>query len=155
LGKIPPVLNTANVTAHMAHEDLTREHQVEGSSNRSFGLVFAAIFLLVACWPLFHRELPRWWALGVAGVFAVVAIGKPALLTYPNRLWTGLGLLLGKVVSPVALGILFYGVVAPIGLLVRVTGKDPLRLKLDSGADSYWIRREPPGPPPDSMTNQF
>jgi hypothetical protein len=139
----------------MAHEDLSREQQVEGSSDRSFGLVFAGVFLVVAFWPLFHRESPRWWALGVAVVFALIAIGRPALLAVPNRLWTKLGVLLAKVVSPIALGILFYCGLAPIGALARLTGKDPLRLKLDSAADSYWIPREPPGPPPDSMTHQF
>ena len=139
----------------MSHEDLSREQQVEGSSDRTFGLVFAGAFLLIACWPLLHREAPRWWALGVAAAFAVIAIGKPALLAYPNRLWTQLGVLLGKVVSPIALGILFYGVITPIGVLMRLTGKDPLRLKLGSGTGSYWILRKPPGPPPDSMTRQF
>jgi hypothetical protein len=139
----------------MAHEDLSREQQIEGSSDRSFGLVFAGVFLVVAFLPLFHREFPRWWALGVTVLFAFVAIWRPALLAAPNRLWTKLGLLLAKVVSPVALGILFYCALAPIGALVRLTGKDPLRLKLDPGTDSYWIEREPPGPPPDSMTNQF
>jgi hypothetical protein len=139
----------------MAHEDLSRHQQVEGSSDRSFGLVFAAVFLLIACWPLFYREMPRWWAVAVAAVFALIAISKPSLLAGLNRQWLRLGLLLGKIVSPIALGILFYGVVAPIGLVMRLTGKDPLRLKLDSGASSYWIPREPPGPPPDSMTNQF
>ncbi len=139
----------------MAHEDLSREQQVEGSSDRSFGLVFASMFLVVACWPLFHQELPRWWALGIAVVFAIIAIWKPALLAVPNRLWTKLGVLLGKVVSPIALGILFYGVITPIGAVMRLAGKDALRLKLDSSADSYWIPRKPPGPPPDSMTNQF
>lgn len=139
----------------MAHEDLSRDQQVEGSSDRSFGLVFSGVFLVVACWPLFYREMPRWWALGIAVVFVVIAILKPALLAGLNRQWLKFGLLLGKVVSPVALGILFYCVVAPIGGLMRLTGKDPLRLKLDSGAKSYWIPRQPPGPPPDSMTNQF
>ena len=139
----------------MAHEDLSRKQQIEGSSDRSFGLVFAGVFLVVACWPLFNRDLPRWWALGVAVVFAIVAIWKPALLTHPNRQWTKLGVLLGKVVSPIALGILFYSVITPIGAVMRLTGKDPLRLKLDSGTDSYWISRKPPGPRPDSMTNQF
>jgi len=139
----------------MAHEDLSREQQVEGSTDRAFGLVFAGAFLLIAGWPLFHGETPRWWALGVAVVFAIIAIWKPALLAVPNRLWFKLGLLLGKVVSPVALGILFYCVIAPIGVLARLAGKDPLRLKLDSGANSYWIPRKPPGPPPDSMINQF
>jgi len=139
----------------MAHEDLSRDQKVEGSSDRSFGLVFAGVFLVVACWPLFYRDLPRWWALGIAVVFAIIAIWKPALLAVLNRLWTKLGVLLGKVVSPIALGILFYGVITPIGIVMRLTGKDPLRLKFDSGADSYWIPRKPPGPPPDSMTNQF
>lgn len=139
----------------MAHEDLTREQQIEGSSDRVFGLVFAGVFLVIAGWPLFSGEMPRWWASGVAAVFALVALVKPALLGGLNRLWIKLGILLGKVVSPVALGILFYGVLVPIGAVMRLTGKDPLRLKLDPSAASYWIPREPPGPPPDSMTNQF
>jgi hypothetical protein len=70
-------------------------------------------------------------------------------------LWIKLGVLLGKVVSPVALGILFYCVLMPIGIVLRMAGKDPLRLRRDSSAASYWIARRPPGPPPDSMTNQF
>jgi Saxitoxin biosynthesis operon protein SxtJ len=139
----------------MAHEDLTREQYVEGSSDRSFGLVIAAVLLLVALGPLRHGHTPRWWALAVAVVFALVALAKPALLARLNRLWMKLGILLGKVVSPIALGILFYGVLTPLAVVVRLTGKDPLRLKLDPGADSYWILRKPPGPPPDSMTNQF
>ena len=139
----------------MAHEDLTREQYVEGSSDRSFGLVFAAVFGLIALGPLRHGHAPRWWASALAGVFALVALAKPVLLSRLNRLWIKLGLLLGKVVSPIALGILFYGVVTPLAVVIRLTGKDPLRLKLDPAAESYWIVREPPGPPPDSMTNQF
>jgi hypothetical protein len=139
----------------MAHEDLTREQYVEGSSDRSFGLVFAAVFGLIALGPLRHGHAPRWWASALAGVFALVALAKPVLLSRLNRLWIKLGLLLGKVVSPIALGILFYGVVTPLAVVIRLTGKDPLRLKLDPAAESYWIVRKPPGPPPDSMTNQF
>ena len=139
----------------MAHEDLSRQQHVEGSSDRSFGVVFSAVFLVVACWPLLHRESPRWWALGVAAAFAAIAYLKPELLAGLNRQWIKLGLLLGRIVSPLALGILFYCVMAPIGLVMRLTGKDPLRLRLDPGAASYWIPRKPPGPPPDSMTNQF
>lgn len=139
----------------MAHEDLNRTQVVEGSSDRSFGLVFAGVFVLIAAWPLFFGGSLRWWSLVVAGAFALVAWFKPALLAGLNRQWMKLGLLLGKIVSPIALGILFYLIIAPIGLLVRIAGKDPLRLKLDAGADSYWILRKPPGPPPDSMTNQF
>jgi len=139
----------------MAHEDLSREQAIEGSSDRSFGLVFAVVFLVIACWPLIHSETPHWWAFVVSAVFGAIALLRPALLAGLNRAWMKLGILLGKVVSPIALGILFYVVLTPIGAVVRLSGKDPLRLKLDSGADSYWIPRKPPGPPPDSMTNQF
>lgn len=139
----------------MAHEDWSRDQQVEGSSDRSFGVVFAVVFFLIAAWPLLHGATPRWWALGVAAVFALLAGMRPTLLAGLNRLWIKLGVLLGKLVSPVALGVLFYGVLVPIGVMMRLAGKDPLRLKRDSDADSYWIPRKPPGPPPDSMTNQF
>jgi len=139
----------------MAHENLSREQDPEGSSDRAFGLVFAAVFLIVAGWPLFHGEMPRWWAVIAASLFALAALTKPALLAGLNRLWTRLGILLGKIISPIALAIVFYGVVTPVGALMRLSGKDPLRLRRDPDADSYWVRREPPGPPPDSMSNQF
>lgn len=139
----------------MAHENLNRDQHVEGSSDRAFGLVFAGGFLVIAVMPLFHGGALRWWSVGVAALVALVALVKPALLAGLNRLWTKLGILLSKVVSPIALGILFYVVITPIGLVIRLTGKDPLRLKFDPNAESYWIPREPPGPPPGSMTNQF
>ncbi len=139
----------------MAHEDLDRDQHVEGSSDRTFGLVFAGLFLLIAGWPLFHGDAIRWWSVGAAAVFALAALVKPALLAGLNRLWIKLGVLLGKVISPIALGILFYGVITPVGAVIRLAGKDTLHLKFDPNANSYWIPREPPGPPRDSMTNQF
>jgi hypothetical protein len=139
----------------MAHEDLNRAEQVEGSSDRSFGFVFAVVFVLIGLFPLLKGGATRWWALGIAAVFAVVAVVKPSLLAGFNRQWTKLGILLGKVVSPVALGVMFYFVFTPVGLLMRLSGKDPLRLKREPDAASYWIRRQPPGPPPDSLTNQY
>ena len=139
----------------MNHEDLTREQSVDASSDRAFGLVFAAVFLLIAGWPLWHGQAVRWWSVGAAAAFALAALLKPSLLARPNRLWMRLGLVLAKIVSPLALGLLYYAVLAPFGLLVRLTGKDPLRLRRDPAASSYWIARKPPGPPPDSMTNQF
>jgi hypothetical protein len=139
----------------MAHEDLEREENLEGSSDRVFGLVFSGAFLVIAAWPLLYKQSPRWWAGGIAVIFLLVALAKPALLAGLNRQWMKLGLLLGKIVSPIALGILFYGVITPLGVILRLSGKDPLRLKYDASGDSYWIPRKPPGPPPDSMTNQF
>jgi hypothetical protein len=139
----------------MAHEDLTRQHVVEGSSNRAFGLVCAAFFAVLAVWPLFHARPLRWWALAVGAAFALVAISRPVLLAQLNRWWTKLGLLLGRIVSPIALGLLFFLAISPIALIMRLAGKDPLLLKRDGGIASYWRPREPPGPRPDSMTQQF
>lgn len=139
----------------MGHEDFSREEHVEGSSDRSFGFVFAAVFGVIAAWPLLHGGSLRVWAVPVSIGFALVALVRPALLAVPNRLWLQFGLLLGKIVSPIALGLLFYGVLTPLGTVMRLAGKDPLRLKRDAAAASYWIPREPPGPPPTSMTNQF
>ena len=139
----------------MAHEELNREHEVEGSSDRSFGLVFAALFAIIGLWPLLSAQPPRIWALIVAGAFAVLALVRPGVLAPLNKRWLAFGLLLGKIVSPIALGILFYGPFLFVGLLLRAFGKDPLRLRLQPHAKSYWIAREPPGPPPKSMENQF
>ena len=139
----------------MAHEDLTRVERVEGSSDRSFGLVFAMVFLVIAVWPMLDSRALRWWAVVISATFALLAVLYPSVLTLPNRWWTKFGLLLGKVVSPIALGLLFFGVITPLGAVMRLTGKDPLRLKFDRETDSYWIARDPPGPPPESMTNQF
>ena len=139
----------------MSHENLQRDDHVDGSSERAFGLTFAGLFIFIACWPLFRGEPLRWWAIGVGAVFALIAMTKPDLLSGPNKLWMKLGVLLGRVVSPIALGILFYAVFTPLGFVIRLMGKDSLRLKFDPGAETYWRERKPPGPPPDSMTNQF
>ena len=137
------------------HEDLSRSHDVKGSSDRSFGFVFAAVFSVLGLWPLVASREPRLWALGVAGAFLAVALVRPALLAVPNRLWMRFGVLLNRIVSPVVLAIVFYLVVTPMGLAMRLAGKDPLRLKARAPGASYWIPREPPGPSPDSLPNQF
>lgn len=139
----------------MAHEDLTREGYVDGASNRSFGFVFAIVFLIIGTWPLWGGGAPRWWSLILAAAFAVFAVAMPRVLSVPNRLWMKFGLLLGRIVSPIALGILFYLVFLPTGMLMRLVGKDPMKLKRDDAAVTYWVSRDPPGPPPTSMTNQF
>ena len=139
----------------MGHEDYSREQAVEGSSNTAFGITFAVVFGLIALWPLIRGGTPLWWSIGVAIVFAAIALAKPALLAPLNRQWMKLGILLGRIVAPVALAILFYGVFTPIGAVMRLAGKDPLRLKRDPHSPSYWLRREPPGPAPDSLDQQY
>jgi hypothetical protein len=137
------------------HERFTPGTEVAVGSERGFGQVFAGFFTLVAVLPLFKGGEPRLWALGVAAVFLVLAYAAPKALRPLNLLWFKFGMVLHHVVTPVVMGLLFFAVVTPVGVLMRATGKDPMRLKRDPAARSYWIVREPPGPAPDSMKNQF
>ncbi|MBI2376223.1 MAG: hypothetical protein HYV07_19675 [Deltaproteobacteria bacterium] len=137
------------------HEDLSREPEVRPGPNRSFGFVFAAFFVIVGASPLGTGGKPRLFPLAIAACFLVAAIAKPDVLAPLNRLWTRLGVLLQKIVSPVALGALFFGVMVPMGVVMRALGYDPLRLSWDKNAKTYWIERNPPGPPPPSMTRPF
>jgi predicted membrane metal-binding protein len=137
------------------HEDLARASVEPRASERSFGLVFAAVFALLALWPLVNGRGARWWAFGVAGLFLALAFVAPVLLRPLNRLWMALGRLLNRIVSPVVMAFLYIVAVVPTGLALRLSGKDPLRLRRDPGAASYWLPRQPPGPPPDSFKNQF
>ena len=138
------------------HEHTPRHTaQIQSSSDRSFGFVFALVFLIIALYPLLNFQGIRIWAMAVSGIFLLLAALVPRILAPANRLWTKFGLLLHNIVSPLALGILFFLVVTPTGLLMRLFGKDPLRLRFDPAADSYWIKRDPPGPAADSLNNQF
>jgi hypothetical protein len=139
----------------MGHETYTRDEQVDGPSDRSFGLVFAAIFAAIGLLPLLLGRGPRVWALAAGGLFLLAALAFPPVLAPLNRLWLKFGLLLHRLVSPIALGIMFFLVITPMGLVMRAMGKDFLRLRLDPAADSYWIERKPPGPAPESLKNQF
>ncbi|MEO0035440.1 MAG: hypothetical protein RLZZ501_1463 [Pseudomonadota bacterium] len=123
-------------------------------SNRAFGLVFATVFGVVAALPLRDGGEPVWWAAGVAAAFALIALIYPRALKPLNFVWFLIGLGLHRVVSPLVMGLLFFVTVTPVGLLMRLSGKDPLRLKRDPTATSYWIERAP-GPAADSMRRQF
>jgi hypothetical protein len=137
------------------HETLKSNRKVELGTDRNFGLVFAGLFILVGLWPaLRHAEPVRWWALGLGGVFLALALRAAYLLAPLNRLWFRFGLLLHSVMSPLVMGLLFYGAVTPFGIVLRLLGKDLLRLSR-SDAESYWIERAPPGPAKDSMGQQF
>jgi hypothetical protein len=138
------------------HEDFRRAEVVKGSSDRSFGRVMAAVFLLIGILPVMHEpHQPRWWSVGVAVAFAALGQWWTVPLEPLNKIWMRFGLLLHKIVTPIVLGLLFYSTVLPVGLLMRAFGKDPLRLRSDRSSSSYWILREPPGPSPASMKQQF
>jgi predicted membrane metal-binding protein len=124
-------------------------------SGRSFGLVFAGVFAVIALWPLVREDKLRLWSLVIAAGFLGVAFVAPRALAPLNRLWFRTGMLLGKVVTPLVMGVLFIVVVTPVGFLMRLFGKDPLRLKFEPASKSYWIKRSPPGPVAGSLKNQF
>ena len=137
------------------HEDFARKQEGQGSSDRAFAFVFAVFFALMGLSPLRAHHPMRWWSFPIAGLFLFVGILRPIWLRPLNKYWTKLGLLMGRIVGPVTTAVLFYAVVTPTALLFRILGKDPLRLSRDPGARSYWIERQPPGPAPETMTNQF
>jgi hypothetical protein len=137
------------------HEDFSREDKIQGSSDRGFGLVFAAFFALLGGLALWH-DRPRWyWWVGLSAATFLIALTVPRALAPFNWLWTRLGLVLFKVISPLALAVIYFGAITPMAVFLRLRKMDILRRKYDPQAASYWIPREPPGPDPDSMKYQF
>lgn len=138
-----------------SHETFDRPDDVKIGSERSFGLVFAVVFTLIGGWQIYRDHAWGWWLLGFAALFLLAAFAAPRLLRPLNRLWFRFGLLLHHIVNPLVMGLLFFGAILPIGLLMRALGKRPLHLSFQPGATSYWVPRQPPGPEPDSFKNQF
>ncbi len=136
------------------HESFTREEASAPGSDRTFGLVMAGALALLGLLNAWHAG-HRWpWMLATAALFLGAALLAPSALNPLNRLWMKLGLVLHKIVNPIVMGLLFYGTIYPTGLVMRLRGKDLLRLKREPGADSYWIARVP-GPAPETMRDQF
>jgi hypothetical protein len=125
------------------------------SSDRSFGLVMAAAFAVITLINVWHVGRAWPWTGTVAAFFLVFAAFRPATLRPLNWIWFKLGLLLHKVVNPIVMALVFFGAVVPTGLIVRLLGKDLLRLRGQADANSYWIERRPTGPAPESMKDQF
>jgi hypothetical protein len=137
------------------HESLSRDETLIAGSDRSFGIVMAAAFAVLALLNGWHGGHLWPWTGGLASLFLAAAFFYPAALNRLNRLWLKFGLLLHKVVNPVVMALVFFGAVLPTGLVMRALGKEPLRLKRERDANSYWIERRPPGPAPESMKDQF
>jgi hypothetical protein len=133
----------------------SRTTNLKGSSDRVFGCVMAVFFAVIGLMPLYSGHAMREWALWVAAPFLVLALIFPRSLARLNRGWMYLGFLLSAVVSPIALGIVFFGVITPFGLILRLFGKRLMPLHFDPKANSYWIARQPPGPDPQTMRNSF
>ncbi len=130
---------------------MTEQNKIKLSSNRSFGIVFFIFFLLVALYPLLNNEEIRLWSLIISFLFLFLGIFNSKILTPLNKIWFKFGIFLGKIVSPVVMGAIFFFVVTPTGLLMKLFKKDILNLKLNN-KKSYWIEKTEPK---SKMRNQF
>jgi Saxitoxin biosynthesis operon protein SxtJ len=143
------------MTAGTLHEDLRREDHTAGPSDRKFGLTLGGILALIA--TIKASEHSPWgivWGVPAAALISS-ALLRPSLLSTLNHTWLTLGLSLHRIVNPVIMAVLFYGTILPVGLLMRAAGNDPLRLKLDRSAGSYWLERSDERPPSEAMRQQF
>lgn len=138
------------------HENLASYDEREPPSIRSFGITIAAVLGIIGIVPLvFGSGGPRWWALVPGGAILAAAYLAPGLLEPLNRLWFKLGMLLHKVINPIVLGLIFAVIITPTALGMRLFGRIPITRSPDPAAASYWIPRDPPGPEPETLKNQF
>ena len=127
------------------------EQQIKISSNKSFGIVFFIVFLIIALYPMIKDGDLRLWSLILSLIFLILGLINSIILTPLNRLWFKFGIFLGKIVSPIILGIIFFLVVTPTGVLLRLFGKDVINLKYNKN-NSYWIKKTGPK---SKMKDQF
>jgi len=136
------------------HESFAREEAAQPGSDRTFGLVMAGALALVSLLNGWHLGRVWPWTLAASVLLLIAALSWPSSLHPLNRLWMKLGLILHRIVNPIVMGLLFYVTIFPTGLVMRMRGRDLLRLKREAGAESYWIARVP-GPAPETMRDQF
>ena len=120
-------------------------------SNKNFGLTFFIVFLIISFWPLMHNEQIRIWSLVIALIFLILGMSNSKILTPLNAIWFKFGLFLGKIVSPIVMGIIFFLIVTPISIVMKIFGKDLLNLKYNN-QKSYWVEKNAPK---SKMKNQF
>jgi len=126
-------------------------HDIKIGSNRNFGIVFFLVFLIIATYPLINSGELKLWSLVISGIFLILGLLNAKILNPINKLWFKFGMFLGIIISPLVMGIIFFSVVTPIGLLMRLLKKDLLKLKF-SNTNSYWIEKSEPK---SKMKNQF
>ena len=123
---------------------MLHKSKIEMSSSRSFGIVFFIVFIIISLWPLTYDSQIRVWSMFIAIVFLILGLINSKLLTPLNRIWFKFGILLGALVAPIVMGIVFFLVVTPIGLFMRIMGNDLLNRKKDKKKETYWIKRDKP-----------
>lgn len=124
-------------------------------SNRSFGSLFVGVFALLGAFSWWRGGALWPWLAALSALTLIVTAAAPAMLTPLNRAWMKLAELLHRVVSPIVLGLIFFGIFAPVGFVMRLAGRDALKRRFEAQAGSYWIDRQPPGPDPAGLPNQF
>ncbi|MDC3053788.1 SxtJ family membrane protein [Candidatus Pelagibacter sp.] len=120
-------------------------------SNRSFGLLFFFVFIIIGLWPIINSESIRIWSVIISLIFFILGIFNAKILTPLNKVWMSFGKLLGNFVSPIVMGIIFFGVVTPTGLILKLFSKDILNLKKNKN-DTYWLKKDNSN---NNMKNQF
>ena len=111
------------------------------SSTRSFGILFCIVFAIIAVWPIMNGEPLRIWLIPISFIFLVLGLLNSKLLKPLNLIWIKFGELLGRIIAPIVMAIIYFLIVTPIGLFMRLIGKDLLNTKF-SKVNSYWIKRE-------------
>ena len=125
--------------------------KIKIGSNKSFGIVFFTVFLIIAIWPLLNGYEIRYWSLIISIVFLLLGILNSKILTPLNKIWFKIGILLGNVISPIVMSIIFFLVVTPTSFIMKILGKDLLNLKKNT-KNSYWIKKQNQN---SRMKNQF
>jgi hypothetical protein len=137
------------------HENIAEVSIPSGGSDRNFGIVLSIFLIGLSLFPLLSDMPPRWWALAGGVGIAAVALISPRFLAPCNLLWHKLGLLLGAIVAPLVMAMVFLLVLTPLGIMMRAKGTDPLALRFDPQALSYWIDRRQANPQETNLKNQF
>ena len=127
------------------------QQKIKLPSNRNFGIVFSVVFLIISLWPLLSQNDVRIWSLVISGIFLILGLINSKLLLPLNKIWFKFGILLGNFIAPIVMGIVYFMVVTPTGLIMRLLGKDLLNLKKNN-KDTYWIDKDNSN---NDLKNQF
>ena len=131
---------------------MLKKNEIKIGSNRSFGITFFVVFLIVGIWPLLYSESIRIWSIIISLIFLFLGLIKFRYLTPLNKLWSKFGILLGSIVNPIVMGFVFFVVLTPIAIIMKLIGKDILKRKFNKSEKTYWIYREKIK---SSLKNQF
>ena len=127
------------------------QQKIKLPSNRNFGIIFSIVFLIISLWPMLSQNDIRMWSLIISGIFLVLGLINSKLLLPLNKIWFKFGILLGNFIAPIVMGVVYFMVVTPTGLIMRLLGKDLLNLKKNN-KDTYWIEKDNSN---NDLKNQF